>query len=89
MISATDKARIAGLCEKYRVSKALLFGSSASGSAISHDIDLAVAGVAPSQFFRFYGELMFSLSKPVDLVDLSRESSFTRLILAEGIPVYG
>lgn len=52
------------------------------------DIDLAVEGLAPEEFFRFYGDLLFSLSKPVDLVDLSQDSKFTRLIRREGLPLY-
>ena len=67
----------------------LLFGSSADPDREAKDIDLAVEGVAPADFFAFYGELLFSLSKPVDLIDLSTDSKFVRLVRKEGIPVYG
>lgn len=89
MISGKDKQTIIEIGRRYQVSKILLFGSSASPHAKGKDIDLAVAGVSPSRFFEFYGDLIFSLSKPVDVVDLGNESKFTRLILAEGIPLYG
>jgi hypothetical protein len=56
---------------------------------MAHDIDLAVEGVSPKDFFRFYGDLMFALSKPVDVVDLSGQSKFLDLIRREGVPLYG
>jgi len=89
MISFEDRSRIIDIGKRFHASKILLFGSSASGSREARDIDLAVSGVPASRFFEFYGELLFSLSKPVDLVDLSRESRFTRMILDEGVPLYG
>ena len=87
MISPQDKSRIIALAEKYRVAKILLFGSSAHKEG--QDIDLAVEGLAGAQFFKFYGELIFSLSKPVDLIDLSGKSGFVRMVAAEGVPIYG
>jgi hypothetical protein len=47
-----------------------------------------VEGLPAERFFDFYGELLFSVSKPVDLVDLSQDTRFTRLVRAEGIPLY-
>jgi len=89
VISEEDRDRIIDIGRRFGVSKILLFGSAASESNAAKDIDLAVSGVPASRFFEFYGELLFSLSKPVDLIDLSRDSRFTRMVLAEGIPLYG
>jgi hypothetical protein len=44
-----------------------------------------VEGIAHDQFYIFYGELLLALSKPVDVVDLSRKSKFTDMVLKEGI----
>lgn len=88
MISGADRSRIIAIAKKYGVSRVLAFGSSAAGTE-GRDIDLAVAGWHLSRFFAFYGELLFSLSKPVDLVDLENPSPFARLVGAEGIPLYG
>lgn len=33
---------------------------------------LYLFGIADSLFFKFYGEIIFSLSKPVDLIDLKK-----------------
>ena len=89
MISSEDRARIREIAERHRVARVLLFGSAARGVGEAKDIDLGVEGVDPSRFFAFYADLLFSLSKPVDLVDLSRRSRFADLIRAEGIPLYG
>ena len=88
MISENDKKSILEISKKYKVKKVFLFGSG-STSKESRDIDLAVEGVPNSIFFKFYSELIFSLSKPVDLVDLSKKSRFNDLILSEGTLLYG
>ncbi len=88
MISEEDKKNILKLSEKYKAKKVFLFGSGCT-SKKSHDIDLGVEGVPNSIFFKFYSELIFSLSKPVDLVDLGKKSRFNDLILSEGTLLYG
>ena len=88
MISALDRACIKAVAERFGVRRVLLFGSSCRPGAEGRDIDLAVEGIRPADFFRFYGELVFNLTKPVDLVDLAEDSKFTRLVRREGIPVY-
>ena len=89
MISEKDKNTIIDLAEKYKISRLVLFGSSIDANREANDIDLAVEGLPENQFFKFYGELIFSLSKPVDLVDIGRESRFKEMIVEEGIRLYG
>ncbi len=89
MISGKDKSAILELAARYRAKRVLLFGSSADPDREGDDIDLAVEGVPPDDFFRFYGDLIFRLSKPVDLVDLAADTKFVRLIRREGIALYG
>jgi predicted nucleotidyltransferase len=89
MVTETDQKAIRSLCQKYGVRRALLFGSSLDTTRDARDIDLAVEGLAPQDFFRFYGDLMFAVSKPVDLVDLSGQSKFLDLIRREGVALYG
>jgi len=88
MISEQDKATIVDIAGRYGVGGVLLFGSSADPKRKANDIDLAVEGVAPERFFDFYGELLFSLSKPVDLIDLSNDTKFNKLIYREGVRLY-
>jgi predicted nucleotidyltransferase len=88
MIPDQDRDTITRLAEHYRIKRLFLFGSSADPSHEGRDIDLAVEGLPAQDFFRFYGDLIFSVSKPIDLVDLSQDSKFTRLIRREGVPLY-
>lgn len=89
MITEKDKNAIALLARQYGVHKVLLFGSGAEDQKEARDIDLGVIGIEPRQFFKFYGDLMFSLSRPVDLIDLSKDTRFNAIIKREGIPIYG
>ena len=76
------------LADKYNVSSIVLFGTSAISTAYN-DIDIGVTGLAPNLFFKFYGELMRYLSKPVDLVDLTLDSLFNRVVKEKGVIIYG
>lgn len=88
MISQRDKQAIIETAKRYGATRVLLFGSAAGNSGKARDIDLAVEGIVPEEFFNFYGELFFRLSKPVDLIDLSTESKFARCVRREGTPLY-
>lgn len=88
MISNEDKYRILGIAKRYDVSKIYLFGSSIKSDAAA-DIDLAVEGISEKHFFKFYSELIFNLSKPVDLVHLKKKNLFNEIIISEGVLLYG
>lgn len=89
MISESDKKIIRELSEKYHVKRVLLFGSSLNSTKESRDIDIAIEGIRDKDFFKYYGDLLLKLSKPVDVIDLSEVSKFTTLVKKEGIPIYG
>lgn len=89
MITEEDKAVIMQCAKKYNVSSVVVFGSSLNDNAEAHDIDLGVKGLDPRKFFKFYAELFKQLSKPVDLVDLSRKTLFNDLVEESGIQIYG
>lgn len=88
MISHEDKYRLHEIAKKYDVSRIYLFGSNLDPHSESNDIDLAVEGIPDSQFFKFYGELIFSLSKPVDLIDLKKQNLLSEIIKSEGILLF-
>ena len=88
MITEADKKTIEQVSRKYHAKCVMLFGSSLSPEQEGRDIDLGVEGVAGKDFFAFYGELMFALSKPVDVVDRSVKSLFVDLVKKEGVVVY-
>ncbi len=89
MINQHDRDTITRLAREYKVSKVILFGSSIAEGRESHDIDLGVKGIDPLLFFRFYGDLMQHLSKPVDLIDLAQRTLFTELVEETGVAIYG
>jgi predicted nucleotidyltransferase len=89
MISEQDKAKIIDIGRQYNVGEIFLFGSSIDPNRKAKDIDLAVGGIAPEEFFNFYGDLLFELSKPIDLIDLSSDTKFNRLVYRDGIRLYG
>ena len=89
MVSDLDKSQILQLAKKYGAAQVVLFGSSLARDDEAHDIDLAVRGIHPSKFFKLYGELILALSKPVDLIDLDRDTPFSRMVTREGVPVDG
>ncbi len=84
-----EKDIILRCAKKYNVSSILLFGSSLEDEENANDIDLAVKGIDKKLFFKFYAELVKCLSKPVDLVDLSRKSLFNDIVEETGVKLYG
>ena len=89
MINESDKKLIQELSKKYHVKRVLLFGSGTDPTKESRDIDIAVEGINPMDFFDYYGDLLLKLSKPVDVIDLSGVSKFVTLVKKEGVPIYG
>lgn len=89
MISEKDKEIIISYARKLDVKEIYLFGSSLDNEQEAMDIDLAVRGVSPVVFFDFYGKLLRYLSKPVDIIDLSKKSRFTESVEKQAIQIYG
>lgn len=85
MLGEKDKKAILNISKKYNISRVLLFGSSLTDPENAKDIDIAVDGIADELFFTFYGELMFALSKPVDVIDLSKKTKFTDMVIESGV----
>ena len=89
MVSQNEIEIIKQLSSKYNAKKVILFGSSLDSQREGHDIDLAVDGVAPEDYYRYCGELIMTLDHPVDIVDLSVLCKFVDIILEEGVVLYG
>ena len=71
--------RDAGATEVY------LFGSVARGTRRPEsDIDLAVRGIPPRDFYRTVGSLLMALSTEFDLVDLDVRNPFTEYLERKG-----
>lgn len=89
MISEKDKEIIVSYAKKFNVQEIYLFGSSLHKEQETNDIDLAIKGISPTLFFDFYGKLLRYLSKPVDIVNLSKKSRFTEMIEKNAVKIYG
>ena len=88
MISEKDRNTILIYAKKYNLEKVILFGS-AKERIDARDIDIGVRGISPDLFFDFCWELYRDLSKPVDIIDLSTDCLFNKLIEKEGLVLYG
>jgi predicted nucleotidyltransferase len=88
MIAEKDKNVIIESAKKYNAKYVVLFGTSASNLE-SNDIDIAVKGIKPENFFKFYAEIFRKATKPVDLIDLNEKSVFNSLVEKNGIRIYG
>lgn len=88
MISERDKTVILKFAKKYKLTSVLLFGSSVDKEN-PNDIDIGIRGIKPELFFIFYGELLLQVPKRLDIVNLDKENSFSRLVEKEGIKLYG
>ncbi len=88
MISENDMINISKYAKKYGLAKVILFGSSKERMD-ANDIDIGMIGLAPESFFDFCWELYRDLSKPVDVIDLSKDCLFNRLVEQEGVVLYG
>ena len=90
MLSSLEKKIIIQCAEKYKVREVLLFGSNLERDVRGRDIDLGVDGIPSSVFFRFYGDLMKFLSRPVDVVYLTgRRDYLADQIRKKGRLIYG
>jgi predicted nucleotidyltransferase len=90
MISKTELKKAIAIAKKYGIGEMFLIGSSLHKKAKEvNDYDFAVSGVPKGCFFYFYGELFRTLSKNVDLIDLSgKRTKFKDIILKEGKLIY-
>ena len=88
MLTEQDKVAIIETASQYGAHRVLLFGSSMESHQEGKDIDIAVEGIPPGDFFKFYGDLILKVSKPLDVVDLSQDNLFTQIVWQEGIILY-
>lgn len=89
MITETEKDIILRCAKKYDVTSIILFCSAIEKGKEYNDIDLGVKGIDPRLFFKFYAELYKQITKSVDLIDLSKRSSFNDFIEKNGVKIYG
>lgn len=93
---AADKARsllpelIDILVNQFQANKIILFGSLAKGKFTqTSDIDLAVAGILPRDYFKAFADLNFLSEFEVDLKPLEElDSHFYQRVMETGQVIY-
>lgn len=81
--------KIVDISKEFGAKKVLLFGSCLEDIKSAKDIDIAVAGIKPREFFKYYGKVSMRVDDEVDIVDLDdiREHFYKR-ILSQGRVLY-
>ena len=80
-----DLRRAVEILKRFGCTEIYLFGSLTDGQLHDDsDLDLAVRGCPPGQFFRAHGTLMMELDHPVDLVDLDQRTPFVQHLERNG-----
>ena len=62
--------KIIDICKEFDAEKVLLFGSCLEDPGFANDIDIAVKGINPKEFFIFYGKVSMMVENEVDIIDL-------------------
>jgi predicted nucleotidyltransferase len=90
MIPKNELNKAIEIARKYGIGKMYLIGSSLRKKPREvNDYDFAVADIPPGNFFKFYGELLRTMSKNVDVIDLSGKiTKFKMIVMREGKLVY-
>ncbi len=84
-----ELVKIVEIGKEFGVGKVFLFGSCLEDAETANDIDIAVEGVKPSDFFEYYGKVSLAVNDEVDIVDLEdlREHMRKR-VLSKGRLLY-
>lgn len=80
-IFETELGKIISISKEFGVKKVLLFGSCLENIETAKDIDIAVSGIKPREFFKYYGKVSMAVDDEVDIVDLDdvREHLYKRI----------
>ncbi|MBU2600140.1 nucleotidyltransferase domain-containing protein [bacterium] len=84
-----ELVKIISISKDFGAEKVLLFGSCLEDVESAQDIDIAVSGIEPKEFFKYYGKVSMAVEDEVDIVDLDdvREHLYKK-ILSKGRVMY-
>ncbi|MEW6685169.1 MAG: nucleotidyltransferase domain-containing protein [Candidatus Edwardsbacteria bacterium] len=84
-----ELAKIVEITKEFGAKKLLLFGSCLEDIESARDIDIAVSGINPKDFFRYYGKVSQAVRDEVDIIDLDEvREHLCRRILSKGKTIY-
>ena len=69
-IFKTELEKIIAISKEFGAEKVLLFGSCLEDIESAQDIDIAVSGIKPREFFKYYGKVSMTVDDEVDIIDL-------------------
>ena len=80
---------IVAVSKEFHAKKVILFGSCLDNVESARDIDIAVSGIAPGKFFKYYGRISGEISDEADIVDLDDlRRHFYEKIMSHGRVIY-
>lgn len=85
----TELKKIVSISREFGARRVLLFGSCLEDIKSAQDIDIAISGVKPQEFFKYYGKVSMVVDDEVDIVDLDDiREHFSKRILSKGKVIY-
>jgi len=87
-IEADDLEKSVEVLRGLGAKKVWLFGSALRTPENVGDIDLACEGLPDGVFYHAIGQLLDTIGKPVDLIDLSRDTLFNRYVRSKARLLY-
>ena len=84
-----ELSKIVDISREFGAKKVLLFGSCLEDVESAQDIDIAVNGIKPREFFKYYGKVSMAVDDEVDIVDLADiRAHLCKRILSKGRVIY-
>ncbi|MBI5787456.1 MAG: nucleotidyltransferase domain-containing protein [Candidatus Schekmanbacteria bacterium] len=85
----TELNNIIAVSKEFNAEKVILFGSCLEDVESARDIDIAISGIKPREFFKYYGQVSMVVEDEVDIIDLDdiKEHLYKR-ILSKGKVIY-
>ncbi|MBD3232125.1 MAG: hypothetical protein GF315_00210 [candidate division Zixibacteria bacterium] len=85
----TELKKIIRISKEFGAKKVILFGSYFRDADSAHDIDIAVSGIDPKRFFKYYGKVSMVVGPEVDIIDLDDiRQHLRKRILSRGEVLY-
>lgn len=67
----SEVKKIIAISREFGIKKVVLFGSCVDNIEHARDIDVAIIGIRPGDFFRYYGKVSMAIRDEVDIVDFN------------------
>lgn len=80
---------ISDISKEFGAKKVVLFGSCLDDVESARDIDIAVSGIKPREFFKYCGRVSMAVDDEIDIIDLDEvREHLCKRVLSKGQVVY-